>query len=71
MNPIRPQAGEIHDAIAFAIERFAGAAADDLDKRAYSGGHDRYVKLAMIEAADAIREAGKSNATRRREARTK
>ena len=58
---------EIHAAIADAIERFANRVADELTKQAAMAilpASD----AALVRAAWAIREAGKSNRTRRREA---
>jgi hypothetical protein len=59
---------EIHAAIADAIERFAPRVADELTKQAWQAVV-RESQVALVRAAWAIREAGKSQRTRRREAR--
>lgn len=53
--------------VAEAIERFANKVADALDREAYD--RNGIAAYTLTEVADKMREAGKTNRTRRREER--
>lgn len=67
MTRANPLAWQTHAAISDAIEQFANRMAAGLERAA--GPRKGAVAAALLYAAEAVHEAGKSPRTRRREAR--